>query len=124
MDVFEFSGSVEDLFLQQTDQYNRNAMKTGKCRLVAAFALLMILAGSCGKMTCEESERTRLSLAVPSMEAYCSGTPKIRFRSIAEKDAATLAREKASEEWNRNLHLRGGCPCCLDECVENYGKCP
>ena len=46
------------------------------------------------------------------------------YKSIAEKDAATLAREKASEEWNRNLHLRGGCPCCLDECVENYGKCP
>lgn len=124
MDVFEFSDSDEDLFLQQTDQDNRNAMKTGKFTLVAAFSLLMILAGSCGNTSSEQSERTRLSLAVPSMEAYYRGTPKIRFRSIAEKDAATLAREKASEEWNRNLHLRGGCPCCLDECVENYGKCP
>lgn len=116
--------SGKEWFLQWVHPANNNAMKTGKCRSVAAIVLLMIMAGSCGNTSSEKSERTRLSLAAPSMEAYYRGIPKIRFRCVAQKDAATLAREKACEEWNRNLHLRGGCPCCLDECVEDYGKCP
>lgn len=57
----------------------------------------------------------------PANALYGNDGLKIRFNAKEEKDEATLAKEKASERWNRNLYMMDSYAS-LEEYVEEYLK--
>lgn len=77
-------------------------MKSMWCN-VLVMAVVVAMSGACRKAP-EEEERTCIRLTSPD-DRSDDGT-RIRFGNVEKKDDETLAKEKAAQEWNRNLVLR------------------
>lgn len=86
-------------------------------RVLAVMAIAVTTLCGCRNSSGKEDKKTAFSLLPPSHGLYETDVPKIRFRNGVQKDPETLAKEKISEEWNRNLMLWDG-SCCLEDYME------
>lgn len=91
-------------------------MKVMWCN-VLVMAVVMTISGGCVNAPEEKENRTCLKLKPPDEDS--EDLTKIRFGSTEKKDEETLAKEKAAQEWNRNLILRNS-NCDLDEYMRGY----
>jgi hypothetical protein len=95
-------------------------MKTKLTMAVTVMALLW--ATGCREKEKSEEIRPKLNIEYPSQNLSMD-TSRIRFNQMKKKDEKTLAMERMSGQWNRNLYLMGGNPS-LEECSGDYGQNP
>lgn len=95
---------------------NRTDMKT-KLTIIVLMIIIPLMTG------CKEGVKSdcRSAFTITLYSQYMSGdTSRIRFNQIKKKDEKTLAMERMSCQWNRNLYLMGGCQS-LDEYADSCG---
>ena len=76
-------------------------------RTLAVLLMLLPLICGCGEKEQLEKSNGRFTLIRPSQDAFGNPIRNIRFNTVKEKDAKTLAYEKVAQDWNRNLII--GC---------------
>lgn len=95
-----------------------------KMRLTLILIIVMMpLMTGCRETQKSAPARQRFTIIQPQQEASGDTCCRIRFNSEKKKDEKTLAMEKISGRWNRNLYLTGDCQS-LEEYAENYGPNP
>ena len=78
-------------------------MERTKVSLLAALLIIAFSATGCRCVLLEKSDRpTRFSLN----SLYSESPAKMRFDTVRKKDAKTVALEKISEKWTRDV-IRG-----------------
>ncbi len=71
--------------------------------------ILMPFITSCREEVKSDNIRQKFTIVYPSRDTSDDAV-RIIFRSARQKDERTIAMEKASGQWNRNLYLMGGSP--------------
>lgn len=93
-----------------------------KLTLTLIIVMLPLMTG-CVENRESDAAIRHFTITNPHQEESEDTCCRLRFNSIKKKDEKTVAMEKASGQWNRNLYLMGNCPS-LDEYAEVYGENP
>lgn len=89
--------------------------------VISVTAIAVATLYGCQSPKDDMEEHSDFSWNPPANALYGNDGLKIRFNAKDEKDEVTLAKEKASEQWNRNLYMMDSYVS-LEEYVEEYLK--
>ncbi len=93
-----------------------------KLTSILIIVMLPLMIG-CAETPKSAPAKQRLILTPPHLVTAEDTCCRIRFNSEKKKDEKTLAMEKVSDRWNRNLYLSGGYQS-LEEYAADYESNP